>query len=231
MKIWIPLSLMTVLIACHDANTPKVEENATLENQHEHKTANANEFMHSSSVEELIQRFESPERDEYQQPEKVIEYLGEIEGKRIMDIGAGSGYFSVKLAKAGAHVIAADVDDAFLKHIDERVKASEIQNIELRKLPYDSPALKEGEVDMVFMVNTYHHIENRVAYFEKVKKGIGIEGSLVIVDFFKKELPVGPPLGHKVAKEKVMAELKDAGFSQIELETELLPYQYLVVAK
>ena len=137
----------------------------------EKKHGSANEHMHRSSVEDLIERFESPERDAYQQPQKVLEFLGDLQGKTVMDIGAGSGYFSVRLAEKGALVIAADVDDEFQEFLKDRIEKNNLQNIETRKIPYDSPDLKDEEADIVLMVNTYHHIENRPEYFAKVKKG------------------------------------------------------------
>ena len=62
----------------------------------------ANEYMHRSSVDNLARHFESSERDAYQHPDKVLKFLGELKGKRVMDLGAGSGYFSVRLASVGA---------------------------------------------------------------------------------------------------------------------------------
>lgn len=191
----------------------------------------ANEFMHKSSTADLVQRFESPERDAYQQPEKVLKYLGRIKGKTIMDIGAGSGYFSVKLADKGANVIAADVNDEFQAFLKNRIEKDQLQRITLRKIPYDSPALRDGEVDMVLIVNTYHHIGQRADYFAKVKKGIKTGGELVVVDFFKSDVPVGPPTDHKVSIDEVIAELKQAGFTQFEVEVNLLPYQFIVKAR
>ena len=196
-----------------------------------HPHGDANEYMHQSSVETLIERFESPERDAYQQPEKVLAYLGELSGKKIMDIGAGSGYFSVKMARKGAQVIAADVDDQFLKHIQKRAEAEKLSNIELRKIPYDDPLLKKEEVDLVLVVNTYHHIENRSAYFAKVKEGIQSAGELVIIDFFKSEIPVGPPVHHKVSMDQVITELKAAGYASFQVEAKLLPYQFIIRAR
>ena len=191
----------------------------------------ANEYMHRSATDDLINRFESPERDAYQKPEKVLEYLGNLEGKKIMDIGAGSGYFSVKLAEKGAHVIAADVSDEFQAALKKRIADNSLENIELRKIPYDSPNLDDKEVDMVLIVNTYHHIENRSDYFLKVRKGIKPDGELVVIDFFKKEIPVGPPVNHKVSLETVKRELEQAGYTQLDINTDLLPYQFIVRAK
>ncbi|SHJ99371.1 class I SAM-dependent methyltransferase [Pseudozobellia thermophila] len=199
--------------------------------KNEGKAASANAYMLRSSTEDLIKRFESPERDAYQQPQKVLEYLGDLTNKKIMDIGAGSGYFSVKLAAQGAHVIAADVSDEFQDALKKRIEENDLKNIELRKIPYDNPNLADGEVDMVLIVNTYHHIDNRSDYFSKVKNGTKDNGELVIIDFFKTEVPVGPPTDHKIAIDVVIAELKKAGYTDFEVNVDLLPYQYIIKAK
>ena len=219
----------------HDANHDINHDSTQDENHHgeNHKSDNAktaNEHMHSSNTKDLIKRFESPERDAYQKPEKVLEYLGDIKDKKIMDIGAGSGYFSVKLAEKGAKVIAADVSDEFQSALKQRIEDDNLENIELRKIPYDSPNLADNEVDMVLIVNTYHHIENRIEYFSKVKKGIKTDGELIIIDFFKKEIPVGPPVDHKIDLETVKRELEKAGYT-LEVNVDLLPYQFIIRAK
>lgn len=218
-----------MMTACTHVEPPKHEGN----HHHGDGHQNANEHMHEKSTEDLIKQFDSEERDAYQQPEKVLDYLGDLNGKTVMDIGAGSGYFSFRLLKRGAHVIAADVDEEFQQHIQKR-KETEFNNdpnLELRKLPYDSPELKDGEVDMVLIVNTYHHIENRVDYFKKVLKGLKPGGKLVIIDYYKKELPVGPPADHKIDEKTVLNELKQAGYTDIKENDELLEYQYIIEAK
>ncbi|MGB5237047.1 MAG: class I SAM-dependent methyltransferase, partial [Flavobacteriaceae bacterium] len=155
----------------------------------------------------------------------------DIQGQTIMDIGAGSGYFSVKLAERGATVIAADVDDEFQGFLQDRIEKNSIENIEIRKIPYDSPNLKEEEVDMVLIVNTYHHIENRPEYFAQVRKGIKPKGVLIVIDFFKSEIPVGPPLDHKLPIDVVVSELKKAGYTSFDVNVDLLPYQYIIKAR
>ena len=231
-KIALTLAFL-VFLGCnknhHD--TDKVSGNAHQHHEdHQPEHSSANEHMRRSSVEDLIERFESPGRDAYQQPQKVLEYLGDIQGLTIMDIGAGSGYFSVKLAEKGAVVIAADVDDEFLEFVKNRIEKDGLKNIETRKIPYDSPDLREQEVDMVFIVNTYHHIENRPEYFVKVKDGTKPDGELVIIDFFKTDIPVGPPVNHKLSIDEVVDELKKAGYSSFDVNVDLLPYQYIIQA-
>ena len=228
--------LVILLISCGETKKHKSETHEEHSEKHDRKDASqssntSNDHMHKNSVDDLIKKFESPERDAYQQPEKVLYYLGDISDKKIMDIGAGSGYFSVKLADNGAQVIAADVSDEFQSTLQKRIEDSNLKNIELRKIPYDNPSLAIEEVDMVLIVNTYHHIENRSDYFEKVKEGTKKTGELVLIDFFKTEVPVGPPIGHKISIDQVVTELKEAGYSKFDINVDLLPYQYIIRAK
>ena len=210
-----------------------LQTNIFAQHHHDHKHghgANANEYMHQSSMDELIERFESPERDAYQMPDKVLDAIGDLKGKTVMDIGAGSGYFSVKLARRAGQVIAADVSKDFQEFLKKRIEKEDITNISLRLLPFDSPELKE-EVDMVFMSNTYHHIDHRPKYFSMVKKGIKIGGSLVIIDYVKSDIPVGPPTEHKVSMDQIIAELKKGGFTNFDINVNLLPYQFIITAR
>jgi len=80
-------------------------------------------------------------------------------------------------------------------------------------------------------VNTYHHINNRSEYFSKVKQGTKQSGELVLIDFFKTESPVGPPVEHKTSIDLVLKELKEAGYTKFTINVNLLPYQYIIHAK
>jgi len=192
----------------------------------------ANAFMNRNSFETLVERFENAERTAYQKPEKVIQYIGDVQGQTIMDLGAGTGYFTFRLVDAGAKVIAADVDDRFLNYMKQKADSLKVNNqIELRKVPYDSPKLKTNEVDKFLIVNTYHHIDDRTEYFKKVKSGLKENGEAIIIDFFKKKQEVGPPKRYCVSAEEVVEELKVAGFTDFKVEKDLLEYQYIVKAK
>jgi predicted methyltransferase len=198
------------------------------DNHHGH----ANEYMHQSSLDQLIARFEDPQRDAWQQPDTVLDLMGDLKDKVVMDIGSGSGYFSFRLADAGARVICADVDKRFLGYIAEQMQVRQIDSdrMMLRHIPYDSSLLRPSEADIVLIVNTYHHIENRRSYFAEVHAGLKPEGKLVVVDFFKHPTEVGPPANMKLAAEVVINELKAAGFSRFETNRDALPYQYVIQA-
>lgn len=240
MKRLLLLSFATLLLfACEESHDESTEMNDHHEREvdghhaHGHHHGEANEYMHSSKFDELVDRFESNERDAYQEPEKVIEFLSITKGMTVMDLGAGTGYFSFKFANAGADVIAADVNDQFQEYIKDKRDSLGISpdKIALRKVEYDDPLLGEGEVDKVVIVNTYHHIEDRKSYFAKVKNGLKEDGELVVIDFIKKDIPYGPPVKMKLSADEVVEELKEAGYTLIEVNDELLKYQYIIRAK
>lgn len=192
----------------------------------------ADREMNRNSTKSLIANFESSGRVKWQKPDKVIAMLGDLSDKTVMDIGAGSGYFTFRLAKVSGKVIAADVNDRFLKYLNARrdslVKVTGKDNIEVRKIPYNSPGLEPHEVNAVLIVDTYHHIENRVDYLKKLRRGIKPGGVLMIVDF-KLGNGIGPPDRHKLRPDVVLDEMREAGFKDILLDNETLPYQYILL--
>lgn len=192
----------------------------------------ANQYMHQADFDQLATHFEDPARAEWQKPEKVITRLGPLDGKIVADIGAGTGYFTFPIAKQAAKVIAIDIDQRFLDFIAQKKAKQKIgDKIETRLTVPDSPGLKAQEVDLVLIVDTYHHIENRVEYFRKLKPDLRENGSLVIIDFKKEKTPQGPPPELRVAQAKVETELKAAGFTIVSTDRDLLPYQYIITAR
>jgi cyclopropane fatty-acyl-phospholipid synthase-like methyltransferase len=192
----------------------------------------ANRFMHRADFDTLVARFEDPARAEWQKPELVIAALGLLEGKTVADIGAGTGYFAFPIAKKAAKVIAIDIDQRFLDYIEQKKRTQKIgANIETRLTAPDSPGLETSEADVVLIVDTYHHIENRIEYFKKLKNDLRKGGVLVIVDFKKENTPLGPPVELRLAQEQVEAELKSAWFAIVAAEKDLLPYQYVIKAR
>lgn len=203
------------------------------EKAHQHQTDHnrSNIHMNKSSFEALAGRFEDPSRNTWQKPAEVIAMLGDIKGRTIMDIGAGTGYFSFRLAEKGATVIAADVDERFLNYIKDKTRETGSKSVITRLVPYDDPGLGNNEVDAVIIVDTYHHIENRVSYFQKVLQGLKPGGRLMVVDFKKESTPHGPPADHRLSSETVKTELEKAGFINIKNDSITLPYQYIIIAQ
>jgi 2-polyprenyl-3-methyl-5-hydroxy-6-metoxy-1,4-benzoquinol methylase len=222
------LSSLIILLGCQSNNEHNHHESKEgPENKHGH----ANHHMNKTSFEDLVKNFESADRNEWQKPDEVIHFLGDLKNKTIIDIGAGTGYFEFKMNEPSAKIIAADVDERFIKYIDERIVSEKKMNISSRKAEYEKPPVTEQEADIVFMVDVYHHIENRKDYFSMVKKGVKPNGEMVIVDFKKGDFEHGPPNDMKIEPQIVINEMKLAGFNLITQDTTTLKYQYLLKFK
>ncbi|MBC8413782.1 methyltransferase domain-containing protein, partial [bacterium] len=126
--------------------------------------------------------------------------------------------------------IGLDIEDSMVRHMNREALKLGLDNYVARTIPTDNPGLDSGSVDVVFLCNTYHHITNREEYFRRVAKSLKKDGRLVIVDFYKRELPVGPPPDHKMAKETVIPEIHSAGFELVKSH-DLLEYQYFLEFK
>lgn len=195
--------------------------------QHEHP-------HHPMPLDQYIAILEDPERDEWQKPDEVIQALNLQNGHFVADVGAGSGYFTLRLARTvgpkGA-VFAVDVDSGMLAHLRQRLAKENIQNVKVMHVPPHDPLLVDGSLDMVFICNTYHHFEDRDVYLRKLRKALKPSGRLVIVDFYQKDgMPVGPPPHMRLSEETVQQEMSSAGFEVVEKLT-FLPYQYILIAQ
>lgn len=220
------LSSLIILLGCQSNNEHNHDESKEGP-EHGH----ANHHMNKSSFEDLLKKFESTERNEWQKPEEVIRFLGDLKNKTIIDIGAGTGYFEFKMNEPSAKIIAADVDERFIKYIDDRILKEKKNNITSRKAEYEKPPIGEKEADIVFMVDVYHHIENRKDYFSLVKKGLKPNGEMVIVDFKKGDFEHGPPNEMKIHQQDIINEMKLSGFKLVTQDTTTLKYQYMLKFK
>jgi ubiquinone/menaquinone biosynthesis C-methylase UbiE len=114
-------------------------------------------------------RFDDPARDAWQMPARVIEALALSPTLSVADIGAGTGYFSMRLAKAVPRgiVYAVDIEPSMLEHIRKRAAGEHVHNVTTVQASESSPNLPKP-VDIVLIVNTYHHLPNRPAYFREL---------------------------------------------------------------
>lgn len=141
----------------------------------------------------------------------------------VADIGAGSGYFSRRFALHAAKVYAVDIDPKLLALVRAKAPA----NLETILATPDNPRLPPHSVDVVFFCDVLHHMENRPAYYGRLAEALKPGGRIVVVDFYKKPLPVGPPPAMKLTEEQVTAEFQKAGFI-LQKRLGFLPYQYFL---
>jgi ubiquinone/menaquinone biosynthesis C-methylase UbiE len=186
------------------------------------------------NFENLVDDYENKDRGIWQKPDMVIALLGDLEGKTVADIGAGTGYFTFRLIPKAKKVIGIDIDRRFIHFMDSiKVRLSEPyrNRFESRLAKYDDPMLAPEEADAVMIVNTYGYIENRVQYLKTLYKGMSPGARLLVIDFKKNNLPIGPPEAYKVALRQVESEMLSAGFSIEKMDTKSLDYQYIVIVQ
>lgn len=175
--------------------------------------------------------FESPERAEWQKPDQVVDALNLKPGQTVVDIGAGTGYFTRRFAKAVApsgKAIGLDIEPAMVAYMQRYATKLGAKDYDARVVKPNDPGLASRSVDLVFFCDTLHHMENRVAYFRKLVSALKPGGRVAVIDFKKKPLPLGPPLEIKLSRESVIGEFRDAGY-HLAKEYDFLPYQYFLI--
>jgi SAM-dependent methyltransferase len=172
--------------------------------------------------------FDDPERDAWQRPHEVIAALRLAPDAVAADIGSGTGYFAVRLAHRvpRGRVFGVDTEPGMVKHLAERGKREGLANLVSLAGEPDDPKLPEN-VDLVLLVNVYHHIAERERYFRKLLASFKPGGRLAIIDF-RVDAPMGPPKRERISAERVRAELGPAGYTLAE-EHGFLPNQYFLV--
>ena len=178
--------------------------------------------------ERYAKSFDDPARDAWQMPSRVIEALALGRQALVADIGAGTGYFSVRLAKAipNGTVFAVDIQPEMLGYLQKRATAEHLSNV-VTVLANGTSANLPKPVDTMLVVDTYHHIPNRRAYFADLKKSLTPAGRVAIIDF-KKDAPDGPPREFRFEASEIIAEMTQAGYT-LDTRHEFLPRQHFLI--
>jgi ubiquinone/menaquinone biosynthesis C-methylase UbiE len=175
--------------------------------------------------------FDDPSRDAWQKPAEVVAALGLRPGMTVADLGAGTGYFSRHLSAAvgreGA-VLAVDTEPNMVAHLRERAEAERTANVVPILASADNPRLPAHATDLVLIVDTFHHLDDRLTYLRGLRRCLKPGGRVAVIDWQKRDLPVGPPPEHKLAREQVVEEMEAAGYALVG-EPDLLPYQYFLL--
>lgn len=175
--------------------------------------------------------FDDPRRDAWQKPAEVVEALGITQGMAVADLGAGTGYFTRYLSRAVGElgtVFAVETEPNMVVHLRTRAEREGTANVVPVLASPDDPRLPARGVDLVLIVDTFHHIDHRLAYLEHLKRSLTAGGRVAIIDWVKRDIPVGPPRDHKLARAQVIAEMRNTGYELID-KPDLLPYQYLLI--
>ena len=175
---------------------------------------------------------EAPDRDIWQHPDQVMDTLGIAEAAIVADIGAGAGWFTVRLARRvgpNGVVYGEDVQPEMLTAISRRVAAEGLLNVRPVLGKGSDPGLPRSMLHAVLMVDAYHEIEeDRVTFLRNVAKSLRPEGRIGVVDFKLEGGGPGPPTEERVPPEVVVKEAAQAGLRLLSQET-FLPYQYFLI--
>jgi ubiquinone/menaquinone biosynthesis C-methylase UbiE len=182
-------------------------------------------------LQDRIDSMERAQRDEWQKPDQVVKALGLKNGDIVADIGAGSGYFSRRLAQAVApdgKVYAVDVAADILAYLNERAGREGLHNIATIVSRPDDPMLPANSVDLAFFCDTTHHIGQRVHFYRKLSPALKQHARIAIVDY----PPDSPHAPHKpeqlVPRSQVINEAEQAGFTFVR-DFQFLPYHYFLI--
>ncbi len=222
-RSFLPLVLLSLILCPVRAQDPGGHDH-----DHGHDATIRHRF---DDVDRWVKTFDDPARDAWQEPEKVVRFLRISAGQSVADLGAGTGYFTVHLAKAvgaAGKAYAVDVEPNMVTHLGERAAKAKLPQVVPVLAAPDDPKLPAGGIDLVFICDTWHHIDDRLSYLERLAVALKPGGKIAVVDFREGEMPVGPPPGHKLSREAVVKEFEAARFSLVDEYTKLR-YQYALV--
>jgi ubiquinone/menaquinone biosynthesis C-methylase UbiE len=174
---------------------------------------------------------EGPDRDAWQKPDRIMDALGIADGSVVADLGAGGGWFTIRLARRvgpNGMVYAEDIQRQMIEAIERRVQREGLRNVRTILGTADDPRLPEGRLDAVLIVDAYHEMEARVTILRNIAAALRPKGRLGIVDHRKDGGGPGPPLERRIEPEAVIEDAREAGLRPISHET-FLPYQYLLI--
>jgi ubiquinone/menaquinone biosynthesis C-methylase UbiE len=200
---------------------------------HHHHSHHTKGYSHGMSkdfknAEEWVKVFNDPARDVWQKPDEVVEALNVQPNDVVADIGAGTGYFSFRIAKkqTAAKIYAADIQPDMIEFLKKEGTTQECANVVPLLIPNSKVKFPEP-VNLALIVDTFHHIDERINYFRSLKKTLAKDSRVAVIDY-KESSPIGPPVEHRISKEEVIAELNAAGYKLTE-DKDLLPNQYFLI--
>ena len=176
---------------------------------------------------------ERPEREDEEAPNKAIDALELKPGMVVADIGAGSGYYSVRLAQRvgpTGRVFATDIQQGMIDILNRRIANERIENITTVLGGAEDPRLPPRSLDLAIMVDVYHELQSPQLFLQRLRECFKPDGRLVLLEF-RKEDPRIPILEvHKMSVAEVKQELEAEGFV-LDRVVETLPWQHILVLR
>jgi ubiquinone/menaquinone biosynthesis C-methylase UbiE len=176
---------------------------------------------------------ERPEREDEEAPSKALDALQLKPGMTVADIGAGSGYYSSRMAKRvgpTGRVYATDIQPGMIALLERRIKSEGLTNVTTVLGGLDDPRLPPASIDLAIMVDVYHELQEPQVFLQRLKGAFKPGGRLVLLEF-RKEDPKIPILEvHKMSVAEVKQEMEAEGYV-LDSVLEVLPWQHILVMK
>ena len=174
---------------------------------------------------------DTPDRADWQQPERIMDALQIGDGSIVADLGAGGGWFTVRLARRvgpNGRIYAEDVQPQMLEAIHRRVSREGLRNVVTRLGQPADPLLPAATLDAVLIVDAYHEIEEPITLLKNVRKALKPDGRIGIVNFTKDGGGPGPPIDDRVDADRVIRDARAAGL-ELKSRDNFLRYEYLLI--
>jgi SAM-dependent methyltransferase len=174
---------------------------------------------------------ERSDRDEGEEPDKALDALGPLAGLTVADVGAGSGYFTVRLAaRAGpkGRVYANDLQPEMLKILGARLAREKVANVTLVQGAVDHPRLPPQSLDLVLMVDVYHEFSEPQKMLRAIRAALKPAGRLVLLEYRKEDPDVPIRFEHKMSVKEATVELEAEGFRLSKVDGRL-PRQHILI--
>jgi ubiquinone/menaquinone biosynthesis C-methylase UbiE len=172
-----------------------------------------------------------PEREREEQPERALDALAIEPGAVVADLGAGSGYFTVRLARRvgpGGRVFAADIQPEMLSLLRARLSRERLSNVELVQSTETDPRLPARKFDLILLVDVYHELAQPQVIVGKLLASLKPAGRLVLLEYRKEDPTIPIRFEHRMSVAEARLELEAEGF-QLDRSIEVLPRQHILV--
>jgi ubiquinone/menaquinone biosynthesis C-methylase UbiE len=181
-------------------------------------------------AEKYIAFLERADRAAWQKPDEVVAALGLSGGETVVDLGAGSGYFTFRLAKVlpRGKVIAADTEAEMIRHIHHKAMTEGVQNVQAVLIQPADPGIP-AQADLVFVCDVLHHVADRAAWLARLVAEMKVDARLLLIEFKEGPLPEGPPESAKITRAQMLELTTKAGLTLVSERADLLPYQTFLV--
>ena len=172
-----------------------------------------------------------PERNDEEQPDKALDAIGVRPGDVVADVGAGTGYYTVKLAsrvQPGGRVYATDIQPEMLEKLRARLAAEKVGGVEPVLAHADDPGLPAHALDLILLVDVYHELSQPQRTLQQLKTALKPTGRLVLLEFRKEDSAVPIRIDHKMSVAEARLEVEHEGFV-FDRVSEVLPWQHILV--